>query len=264
MQHNAVHPILESTITMSLPVLVGALIIMYLFAVFLTNRRFKKWSLYRTMFWIVGVLCASLAVIGPIAEQAHHDFRFHMISHLLLGMLAPLLMALAAPMTLLLRMLPVNMARVLSRILRSRIIGVLTNPIIASVLNIGGLWILYTTPLYTMMHASFFLHSIVHLHIFLAGYLFTISMISIDPAPHRKSFRYRSIVLIIALAGHGILSKLLYAYPPAGVTHEHGETGAMLMYYGGDIIDFFLIFVLCLQWFRATKPKVTRQMGIPT
>ena len=68
-----------------------------------------------------------------------------------------------------------------------------------------------------MMHQSIFLHLFIHLHVFIAGYLFTMSMIYIDPARYRCSYIYRSIVLIIALAGHGILSKYIYAYPPIGV-----------------------------------------------
>ncbi|WP_413237500.1 cytochrome c oxidase assembly protein [Paenibacillus sp. 1P07SE] len=38
------------------------------------------------------------------------------------------------------------------------------------------------------------MYMLVHLHIFLAGYAFTASMLYIDPAPHRKSYMYRAIV----------------------------------------------------------------------
>ena len=104
--------------------------------------------------------------------------RFHGShgGHLLLGMLAPLLIALSAPMTLLLRTLNVNYARKLSRLLRSHPIRFFSHPIVASILNIGGLWLLYTTNLYTAMHGNLLLHIIVHIHVFIAGYLFTISI----------------------------------------------------------------------------------------
>lgn len=84
----------------------------------------------------------------------------HMLVHLLLGMLAPLLMALAAPMTLLLRTLSVSSARVLSRVLSSRPLRLLTHPVIASFLNLGGLWLLYTTDLYSLMHENILLHQL--------------------------------------------------------------------------------------------------------
>ncbi len=75
------------------------------------------------------------------------------------------------------------------------------------------------------MHDYFLLHLIVHVHVFLAGYLFTISMIYIDPMPHRVPFLYRAIVLCVALTGHGILSKYIYAHPPNHVTINQAELG---------------------------------------
>lgn len=230
-------------------------LVMYIFAVVISNRRYKPWSIVRTVCWAIGVLFATFSVAGPLANRAHVDFAAHMFSHLFLGMLAPLLMALAAPITLLLRTLSVPYARKLTKVLRSWPSRTLTNPLIASFLNIGGLWFLYTTNLYSLMHESILLHLIVHFHVFLAGYIFTVSMIYIDPTPHRTPFLYRAIVFVAALAGHGVLSKYIYANPPNGVPVDQAELGGMLMYYGGDFIDIIIIFILCLQWFRATRPR---------
>lgn len=231
-------------------------LIMYILATILSSRRHKRWPLHRTAFWVFGILCAASAVVGPLANRAHIDFKAHMLGHLLFGMLAPLLLVLAAPMTLILRTLNVNSARRLSRLLKSWPVRILSDPIMASFLNIGGLWLLYTTDLYGAMQRNILLHVLVHLHVFLAGYLFTVSMIYIDPTPHRTSFVYRAIVLVIALAGHGILSKYIYHHPPSNVPLEQAELGSMLMYYGGDAIDIILIYILCLQWYRASRPRV--------
>ncbi|MGC5772887.1 cytochrome c oxidase assembly protein [Paenibacillus pabuli] len=233
---------------------------MYIFAAVRSSRK-KPWPLYRTVFWSIGVLFAVMAVAGPLANLAHTDFIAHMVSHLFLGMLAPLLMVLAAPMTLLLKSLSIPLARRLTRILRSWTSRILTHPIITSLLNIGGLWIIYTTNLYSLMHENTLLHLIIHFHIFAAGYLFTVSIIYIDPITHRFSFLYRSIVLIISLAGHGVLSKIIYAYPPNGVPLDQAKLGGMLMYYGGDAVDMVIIFILCLHWFRATRPRASLTMS---
>ncbi|RSL33673.1 cytochrome c oxidase assembly protein [Salibacterium salarium] len=238
---------------LALPFLLA--LIGYLLFVMVSNRRHKAWPFYRTASWIFGVSFAVLSVAGPLAHQAHMNFTAHMLGHLFLGMLSPLLMVLAAPMTLVLRTLRVSAARRLSRLLRSWPASILTHPITASFLNIGGLWLLYTTDLYSLMHDNLLLHLAVHGHVFLAGYLFTIAMIYIDPVPHRISFLYRAIVLILALAGHGILSKYIYAHPPNGVPLGQAETGGLLMYYGGDAIDVIIIFILCLQWFRVARPR---------
>ncbi|MFB5661135.1 cytochrome c oxidase assembly protein [Alteribacillus sp. HJP-4] len=227
----------------------------YVAAAVMSMHQQKHWPWYRIILWIVGVCCAIAAVAGPLARQAHMDFTIHMLGHLLLGMLAPLFMVMAAPMTLFLRTLPVTAARKLSRMLKSMPVRFFTHPAVAALLNIGGLWILYTTSLYEAMHQYTILHLLIHMHVFTAGLLFTASIIYIDPAPHRKSFVYRGVVLLLALAGHGILSKFVYANPPAGVSSAQAENGGMLMYYGGDVIDLVIIFILCLHWYRSAKPR---------
>ncbi|GAB1795218.1 cytochrome c oxidase assembly protein [Priestia megaterium] len=226
---------------------------LYMWAAASSNATYRKWSLYRTSSWTLGILCAVSSVAGPLAARAHMDFTAHMTGHLLLGMLAPLLMALGAPLTLLLRTLPVHAARKVSKLLKGRFVRFISSPVTASVLNVGGLWILYTTSLYGMMHHSFFVHVAVHIHVFLAGYLFTVSMISIDPSPHQKTFTHRASVLVLALAAHGILSKYVYAHPPMHVSAEGAQQGAMLMYYGGDLIDLCLIVLLCYEWFKRVQ-----------
>ncbi|MCT1578472.1 cytochrome c oxidase assembly protein [Oceanobacillus kimchii] len=238
-------------------VVVLILIITYIGAGLISNKKkhLGTWPFYRYILWLIGFLLVGVSLVGPIAELAHRHFTAHMLSHLLLGMLAPLLLALAAPTTLLLRMLPVQHARILSKLLKTPFFSLVRHPIIASVLNIGGLWVLYTTNLYMLMHENIFVHLIVHFHIFAAGYLFTISMIYIDPTPHRFSYLYRAVVFVFALAGHGILSKFIYANPPVGVPKEQAEAGGILMYYGGDAIDIVIIFILCLHWYRSTIPK---------
>ena len=227
----------------------------YLFCAAASKKKYRPWPIHRTACWVIGTCFAALSVAGPLASRGHTDFTMHMYGHLFLGMLAPLLMVLAAPMTLFLRTVSVPMARRLTKILASRPLQMLTHPITAALLNIGGLWLLYTTGLFTLMYDNTLLHLFVHIHVFLAGYLFTASMIYIDPVPHRFSYLYRSIILVLALAGHGILAKHLYANPPEGVALEQAQTGSMVMYYGGDMVDIVLIFILCLQWFRATRPK---------
>ncbi|WP_053220166.1 cytochrome c oxidase assembly protein [Virgibacillus senegalensis] len=239
-----------------LPFVTGC--VLYLIAIKFSAKRERLWPLSRTLFWISGCILAALAVFGPLAILAHHNFFYHMLGHILLGMLAPLLMVLGAPVTLLLRALPAESARRISRLLKSRPVQFLGNPAVASFLNIGGLWVLYVTPLYGAMHHVPLLHILIHLHIFIAGYVFTSSIIYIDPTPHRSSFRYRTIILLLALAGHSILAKYLYAHPPLHASVSQAEAGSMLMYYTGDFIDAILIFLLCQHWYKSARPRVQK------
>jgi putative membrane protein len=252
-----IYPIDWGVLQILLGLLLLLVIAMYIVAVIISNRRYKQWPYSRTLFWVLGVFFAAFAMIGPFADRAHIDFNAHMLGHLLLGMLAPLFMVLATPMTLLLRTLPVILARRLSRTLKSWFVRTLTDPTVGSLLNVGALWILYCTDLFKVMHQNIFVHILVHLHVFIAGFIFTMSIISIDLTSHRTSYLYRTIVLLIALAAHSILSKYIYAYPPNGVPAAQAEMGGKLMYYGGDAIDFVLIYILFYQWFRATRSRTS-------
>lgn len=219
------------------------------------HRSRGRWPRHRTALWVTGLICLGAAWVGPLASAAHSGFTAHMGVHLLLGMLAPLLLVLAAPVTLALRTLPARHARVVSRVLRSPPVRVLTHPVVAAVLNAGGLWVLYTTDLFALMHESHAVHVLVHLHVFLAGLVFTVAMIGPDPNPHRASFRTRAVVLVLFIAAHSILGRWLYGHPPVGVDPADARVGAQLMFYGGEVIDLALIVLLFTGWYPGSRGR---------
>lgn len=239
---------------------VGVAAVLYGIALW-TSRRRSPWPAGRAVCWFAGLLCAGLA-LGPVARAAHESFTAHMVGHLLLGMLAPLLLVLGAPVTLALRALPVDDARALARVLRSRIARWVTHPLVAAVLDLGGLWLLYGTAprdggLFALMHGSALVHAAVHLHILLAGYLLTASLVGRDPDPHRAPLALRAAVLIAFMAAHSMLAKWLFAHPPAGVDALDAQVGSQVMYYGGDVVDVALLVLLGWGWFTATRPRAT-------
>lgn len=219
-------------------------------------RHRSPWPVHRTVLWAAGLACAGAALVGPLAEASRTGFAAHMAGHVLLGMAAPLLLVLAAPVTLALRALPVARARLLARALRTPPVRVVTHPVVAGVLNAGGLWLLYTTGLYGLMHASPLVHAAVHAHVLLAGCLFTAAVAGVDPDPHRGSFRLRAAVLVGFVAVHSVLAKHLHGHPPDGVGASDARIGAQIMYYGGDVVDVALIVVLFAQWYAAGRPRV--------
>ena len=241
-----------------LPFAVAA--IAYVAATVSEGRRGSPWPSHRTALWMLGLVVAAATLASPLA---HTGFTGHMAAHLLVGMLAPLLLVTAAPITLALRTLHTVPARRLSRLLKSTPARILIHPITAAVLNVGSLWVLYRTPLFEAVQVSPLLHAAVMVHFLLAGYLFTASIVSRDPSPHRASFPMRSAVLLLALAAHGALAKSLYAYPPPGVAAADAHAGAQLMFYGGDAVDLVIIVLLCLRWYRATGRRLAPVASTP-
>src|SRR5260370_31020039 len=67
--------------------------------------RGKRWSHWRSFSYGAGLTAVAVALVSPLAAH-DEDFRVHMIQHMLLGMLGPLLLALSSPMTLALHYIP--------------------------------------------------------------------------------------------------------------------------------------------------------------
>ena len=222
----------------------------------------KKWPRILLVYWLIGAACIAFSITGSLARDAHHNFTAHMMVHLLLGMIAPLFFVLAKPVTLFVRTLPTTVARRLVYFFKMPYIRFIGHPITASLLNVGGLWLLYTTDLYGMMHTSVFLHYVIHLHIFIAGYVFTHVILAIDFYPHRASWWLRSIVLIVAIAAHNILAKWIYANPLQMINQQQAETGAMWMYYGGGIIELAIIILLCYEQYQRAQKRIEKNVEV--
>jgi|SRR5690606_38243332 len=135
-----------------------ALLAVYLYGVYVQKKVDQTWNGWRTSAFTVGILLLTFGLISPVMQHAHRNFEVHMMQHLLLGMLAPFGLVLAEPVTLALRCLPTQNARGLTAIAGIRPFHYLSHPITALFLNIGGMYLLYLTPLYIAMHHNSFIH----------------------------------------------------------------------------------------------------------
>jgi len=204
--------------------------------------------------WLLGIGTA-VAGVAVWSLGGAHDLRLHVVGHLLLGMVAPLLLATAAPVTLALRALPREHARTLGRLLRRRPLAVLTHPVVAALLDVGGLWLMYRTALLSEVSPL-----LLQAHMLLAGYLFAGALIGPDPAPHRPGLVVRAGVLVAAVAAHDVLAKLLYATPPPGVPVAQAEAAGLLMYYGAAPVHVALFVLLGREWLAEQRRARARRL----
>ncbi|MEU8272284.1 cytochrome c oxidase assembly protein [Sphaerisporangium sp. NPDC049002] len=230
------------------------------YAVLAARRRGESrgWSHWRTASFAAGALLLAAGSLPPPAPFAEHDFRWHMLQHLLLGMLAPLGLVLGAPVTLVLRSASPRQRRALAAVLRSSALHAAADPWVALALSVGGLAALYLTPLYRVTAGHPMLHHLVHAHFLLAGCLFAWVVAGPDPAPRRPSVPRRLVVLGVAVAVHATLSQLMYAGIlvdiPAPTAQLRG--GAEIMYYGGDVAELLLAFAMVSTWRPARRGRV--------
>ncbi|WP_266206181.1 cytochrome c oxidase assembly protein [Pontibacter kalidii] len=254
MQHPVHHNAQATALSEWVPLLlVVTVAILYLYTVLKIGSEKGGWNHWRTVSFLIGITMLCIALVPTLMRWAHQDLRGHMVQHLLIGMYAPLFLVLGAPITLALKALPVRVSRIITAILRSNWFYFLSHPVTAFLLNIGGMYLLYLTPLYVESLTKPYLHYIVHVHFLVAGYLFTWSMIGQEPVPKRPAFHVRVFMLFISIAAHAFLSKFMYAFLyPLHSPHSNGQIqeAAKLMYYWGDLSELLLAIVLFGMWYK--------------
>jgi putative membrane protein len=142
----------------------------------------------------------------------------------------------------------VEQARRVGRVLRAAPVALLTAPVPAALLSVGGLWLLYRTGLHETSTHRPLLALAVQAHVLVAGYLFTAALVGVDPVRHRWPLGARAAVLVAAVAAHNVLAKLVVADPPAGVSGAEALLGGQIMYYLGAPVEIALFVLLGRQW----------------
>ncbi|MFM7624055.1 MAG: cytochrome c oxidase assembly protein, partial [Actinomycetota bacterium] len=181
-------------------------------------RRGDKWPVGRTISFAMGISLIDYSTSGGLGLYSIFSFQYHMIAHMTLNMIAPILIVLSAPITLALRTLPIGRNKEerglrgwLIQSLHSRFSKVFTHPIIALAIFDGSLFALYFTPLFGNLMSSHFGHLLMNFHFILAGLLFFHVIVGIDPNPRRVHHLVRVVILLGAISIHAFFSIALQA-----------------------------------------------------
>ena len=199
--------------------MIGILITMvalYVKGVMVLTKRGDKWPVGRTVSFAIGIAVTDFATSGGLGLYAHFSFSYHMIAHMLLGMIAPIFLVLSAPMTLALRTLPQGRTNA-ERGVRGSLLAALhsklgifyTNPIVALLIFDGSLFGLYFTNLFADLMQSHIGHLIMSLHFLAAGFLFFFVIIGVDPNPRKIPHLVQMVVLFAAMSIHAFFSVAL-------------------------------------------------------
>jgi cytochrome c oxidase assembly factor CtaG/putative copper export protein len=192
------------------------LVALYIKGVVVLTKRGDKWPVGRTVSFALGISAVDFATSGGLGLYANFSFSYHMISHMVIGMIAPIGLVLGAPITLALRTLPQarnpqerGIRGSLITVLHSKIGIAFTNPIIALIIFDGSLFALYFTDLFAVMMSSHVGHLFMSLHFLAAGYLFFSVIIGVDPNPRKIPHLLRIVVLFAAMSIHAFFSVAL-------------------------------------------------------
>lgn len=193
-----------------------SLAMVYLLGVVRLHRRGDKWSIGRTVAWLGGCLVLLLATSSGVGRYAPAMFSMHMVGHMMLNMLAPVLLTLGGPVTLALRALPVagrsnppGPREWLLTLVHSRIARLMTHPVVALVLFVGSFYALYFSGLFDAALRYHWAHLAMNAHFLLIGYMFYWPVVGVDPAPQRLPHLGRLGMLLASMPFHAFFGVIL-------------------------------------------------------
>jgi len=241
------------------------------------RQRGDSWPVGRSLAWFGGLLLMTWSTSGGLGTYAVVLFSAHMVQHMMLAMVVPVLLVLAAPTTLALRVLPARRddpgpREWLVAILASRVVGFLSNPLVAGPIFVASFYGLYFTSLFNTLMGSHWGHVFMQTHFLLSGYLFFWSLIGIDPGPRRLPFPGRLGVHLVVMPLHAffniaILSttallagsyfqSLQRPYQSDLLADQH--LGAGIGWALGELPMLMVVAAIGVQWMRSDEREAAR------
>ena len=190
--------------------------VLYLLAVRRLHRRGDSWPAGRTVAWVAGCAMVLFATSSGLGRYAEAQFSIHMMAHMLLGMIAPILLVLGGPVTLALRALPAagrgdppGLREAIAGAMHSRVARFITHPVFVFALFLTSFPALYFTSLFEVMIASHLGHLVMNLHFLVVGYLYYWVIIGVDPSPRQVQPMIKLAMLLGALPFHAFFGLAL-------------------------------------------------------
>jgi putative membrane protein len=153
----------------------------------------NHWPAHRMIWWVLGIATLVLVSGTGLDGYGMELFSVHMVQHMTLSMLSPVLLALGAPMTLLLRVLPArhgggwSARKAMLGLLHSRFARLITHPGITTSLFLMSLYGLYFTPVFDFLMGSMWGHNLMLVHFLLIGMLYFWGIMGVDPSPRHSA-----------------------------------------------------------------------------
>ncbi|MEU0395343.1 cytochrome c oxidase assembly protein [Streptomyces sp. NPDC006208] len=250
---------------------------LYGWGVLRLRRRGDAWPVGRTVFFAVGVLSVAFVMCTKLNDYGMVMFSVHMVQHMVISMVSPIMLLLGAPITLALRALPVaargskGPREVLLMLLHSRYMRIVTHPAFTIPLFIASLYALYFTPLFDFLMGSKPGHVAMMVHFLAVGLVFFWPIMGVDPGPHRPGYVMRMLELFAGMPFHAFFGIALmmatqpmikaYENPPAslGIDALADQTAAGgIAWAFSEIPSVLVLIALVFQWYRSDQRQARR------
>ncbi|MGL5852552.1 MAG: cytochrome c oxidase assembly protein, partial [Phycicoccus sp.] len=252
---------------------------LYVRGVVRLRHRGDAWPAWRVVLWVAGWGLFCWATFGGPGIWGRLLFSVHMVEHMTLAMVVPLLLVPAAPVTLALRSLPARADRtwgpreVLLQVVHSRAMQVLANPVVAATLFFASLVVFYYTGAFELALTTHTGHLLMTAHFLLTGYLFVWVLVGTDPGVPRWSPLMLLVVLFATISFHaffgvaltgsesllaeGFYTQLNLPWGPDPLADQ--QLGGEIAWGVGEAPTLVLAVVVALQWYRRDAAETRRR-----
>ncbi|MGC5566391.1 cytochrome c oxidase assembly protein [Streptomyces sp. FR-108] len=240
-------------------------------------RRGDAWPVGRTVAFVVGVLSVMLVLCTGLNDYGMVMFSVHMVQHMVISMLSPILILLGAPITLALRALPTagrgrkGPRELLLMLLHSRFMRVVTHPAFTIPLFIASLYALYFSPIFDFLMESKTGHVAMMCHFLAVGLVFFWPIMGVDPGPHRPGYLMRMLELFAGMPFHAFFGiALMMASEPMVETYKNPaaslgidalsdqNAAGGIAWAFSEIPSVLVLLALLFQWYRSEQRQARR------
>jgi putative copper resistance protein D len=224
------------------------------------SRSGTRWPLRRTGSFLLGLAVVGFATNGSIAVYDQVLFTAHMIGHLALVMVAPVLLVAGHPLSLRLAAARPERRERIARRAQGRIVSFLTAPPVAlasyTVVIVGS----HLTGLMDTIMRNAWAGQLEHAVYLLVGCQFFVLVVGQEPIRWRLGTPARWLLLAVAMAVDTFTGIVLLqgTQAIAMVADPHvlvdplsdTRTGGAIMWFGGDALMITVMIVLAADWLR--------------
>ncbi|MFB9926621.1 cytochrome c oxidase assembly protein [Amycolatopsis halotolerans] len=262
--------------------LLGVLAVLAVVAYAVGARRLRTrgdhWPRGRFWAWTCGWATVLIATSSGLGKYSSGTFSLHMVIHMTLAMLAPVLLVLGGPVTLALRALPVagkgpdGPREWLVALLHSRFTRLVAHPLVASVVFVGSYYALYFSGLFGEAMRYHWAHQLMNLHFLVSGYVFFWLVIGVDRPPRSLPHLARLGMMFAVMPFHAffgvilmnkqtVIAETFYRYlslPWMPDLLSDQRLGGGIAWATGEIPMIVVVVALLVQWGRHDDREAAR------